>query len=304
MFLAVSILAGVLVAGLGLPFAALAAGTTRAAATALQDVPADLAVPPQHEASNMYMADGSLLARFYDQNRQYIPLDQISPEMQMAQIAIEDHRFFEHGAIDLQSIFRAAVSNAAGGTISGGGSTLTQQYVKLVRVQLCNGEKTCEQEVQAPNMDRKILEMRYAVALEQNLTKEEILERYLNMAYYGDGAYGAQAAARHYYNIDASELNVAQAAMLAAWCRTRAPPIRCTTRRLRWQDATRCWTAGALPGDADRDRRGGQAGGLDAPGAGHPERLPGTAYPFICDYAQRVITSEQMSSLGKPSRTG
>ena len=69
----------------------------------------------------MYMADGSRFARFYDQNRQYIPLDQISPEMQMAQIAIEDHRF-EHGAIDLQSIFRCG-EQRAGGTISGGGST-------------------------------------------------------------------------------------------------------------------------------------------------------------------------------------
>ena len=124
MFLAVSILAGILVAGLGLPFAALAAGATRAASTALQDMPADLAVPPQHEASSMYMADGTLLAKFYDQNRQYIPLDQISPEMQMAQIAIEDHRFFEHGAVDMQSIIRAALGNAAGGGVSGGGSTL------------------------------------------------------------------------------------------------------------------------------------------------------------------------------------
>ena len=86
----------------------------------------------------MYMADGTLLAKFYDQNRQYIPLDQISPEMQMAQIAIEDHRFFEHGAVDMQSIIRAGLGNAAGGGVSGGGSALTPQYVKLVRVQLWN----------------------------------------------------------------------------------------------------------------------------------------------------------------------
>ncbi|MGB3954134.1 MAG: transglycosylase domain-containing protein [Brooklawnia sp.] len=301
MFLAVSILAGVLVAGLGLPFAALAAGTTRAAATALQDVPADLAVPPQHEASNMYMADGSLLARFYDQNRQYIPLDQISPEMQMAQIAIEDHRFFEHGAIDLQSIFRAAVSNAAGGTISGGGSTLTQQYVKLVRVQLCNGEKTCEQEVQAPNMDRKILEMRYAVALEQNLAKEEILERYLNMAYYGDGAYGVQAAARHYYNIDASELNVAQAAMLAGLVQNPGAtdpvhnPQAALARRNAVLDAQVRYQGMPIEIAEEAKLEGFDASQVQDT----PNGCQGTAYPFICDYAQRVITSEQMSSLGE-----
>lgn len=134
MFVVVSILAGVLVAGLGVPFAALAAGATRAGAAALRDVPADLAVPEQHEASTMYLSDGSVLATFFDENRQYVPLDRISAEMQAAQIAIEDHRFYDHGAVDLQSIVRAALGNLAVGGISGGGSTLTQQYVKQVRM--------------------------------------------------------------------------------------------------------------------------------------------------------------------------
>ena len=133
MFVAVSLLAGVLTAGLAVPFAALAAGATRAGSEALQNVPADLQVPAQYEASTMLMADGSVLATFFDENREYVPLDQISPEMQMAQIAIEDHRYYEHGAIDLQSIIRAALGNAAGGSISGGGSTLTQQYIKRSR---------------------------------------------------------------------------------------------------------------------------------------------------------------------------
>ena len=123
----------------------------------------------------------AVLATFFDENREYVPLDKISPEMQMAQVAIEDHRFFEHGAIDLQSIIRAAIGNAGNGSISGGGSTLTQQYVKQVRIQLCDGETTCIEDAQAPSMDRKIQEMRYAIALEQTLTKNEILERYLNI---------------------------------------------------------------------------------------------------------------------------
>ncbi|MCB0884878.1 MAG: transglycosylase domain-containing protein, partial [Propionibacteriaceae bacterium] len=215
MFGVVSILAGVLVAGLGVPFAALAAGATRAGAATLKEVPANLAVPDQYEASTMYLSDGSVLATFFDENRQYVTLDQISPEMQTAQIAIEDHRFYEHGAVDLQSVVRAALGNAAGGGISGGGSTLTQQYVKQVRLQMCNGDTACVEDAQAPSMNRKILEMRYAIALENTLTKDEILERYLNIAYYGDGAYGVQAAARHYFNTDASQLTVAQAAMLA-----------------------------------------------------------------------------------------
>lgn len=300
MFMAVSVLAGVLVAGIGVPFAALAAGMTRAGATAVENVPADLAVPRQYEASSMYMADGSLLARFYDQDRQYVTLDQISPEMQMAQVAIEDHRFFEHGAIDVQSIVRAALGNAAGGTISGGGSTLTQQYVKLVRIQMCNGDVTCEQEAQAPNLDRKILEMRYAVALEQNLTKNEILERYLNIAYYGDGAYGVQAAARHYFSVNASDLTIAQAALLAGLVQNpgQTDPINNPSAALNRRQAVLDAQV-RYQGMPQELADAAAAEGYD-PAWAQPtiNGCQGSRYPFICDYAQRVLVSDQMSMLG------
>ena len=300
MFVAVSLLAGVLAAGLAVPFAALAAGTTRAGSEALQNMPADLQVPAQYESSTMLLADGSVLATFFDQNREYVTLDQISPEMQMAQIAIEDHRFYEHGAIDLQSIIRAALGNAAGGSISGGGSTLTQQYVKQVRIQMCDGEQTCVDAAQAPDMDRKILEMRYAIALEQNLTKNEILERYLNIAYYGDGAYGVQSAARHYFGINASQLNVAQAALLAGLVQNpgQTDPVNNTAAALNRRAAVL---------DAQVRYQGMPQAIADAAAAeGYdpsivqepPNGCKGTAYPFICDYASRVLTSDQMSPLG------
>ncbi len=300
MFVAVSILAGVLVAGLGVPFAALSAATARAGSAAVSSLPADLAVPQQHEASTMYMADGSLLAKFFDENRQYVTLDQVSPEMQMAQIAIEDHRFFEHGAIDVQSMVRAALGNAAGGTISGGGSTLTQQYVKLVRIQLCNGEKTCEAKAQEPTFERKILEMRYAVALEQRLTKSEILERYLNISYYGDGAYGVQSAARHYYNVDASQLTVAQSAMLAGLVQNpgAVDPVNnlaaALNRRVdvlnaqvRYQGMPQALAEEAAAEGYDASQVQPTTNGCK-----------GSRYPFICDYAQRVLLSDEMSHLG------
>lgn len=300
MFVAVSVLAGILVAGLGVPFAALAAGSTRAGASALHALPADLSVPAQHEASTMYLADGSQLAKFYDQNRQYVSLDQISPEMQMAQIAIEDHRFFEHGAIDVQSVVRAGLGNAAGGGISGGGSTLTQQYVKLVRVQMCNGEKTCEAAAQAPTMERKILEMRYAIALEQNLSKEEILERYLNLAYYGDGAYGVQAAARHYYNTDASQLDVAQAAMLAGLVQNpgNSDPVNNLAAALNRRRAVLDAQVRYQGMPQEMADAAGEAGFDGSQVQSTPNGCKGTRYPFICDYAQRVLLGDQMSSLG------
>ncbi len=300
MFAVVSILAGVLVAGLGVPFAALAAGATRAGAAALRDVPANLAVPDQYEASTMYLSDGSVLATFFDENRQYVTLDQISPEMQTAQIAIEDHRFYEHGAVDFQSIVRAALGNAAGGGISGGGSTLTQQYVKQVRLQMCNGDATCIQEVQAPNMNRKILEMRYAIALENSLTKDEILERYLNIAYYGDGAYGVQAAARHYFNTDASQLNVAQAAMLAGLVQnpSQSDPINhpdaAVARRQAVLDAQVRYQGMPQSVADEAAVQGYDASQVQTIGSG----CQGTRYPFICDYASRVLMSDDMSFLG------
>ncbi|GAA2183197.1 transglycosylase domain-containing protein [Brooklawnia cerclae] len=300
MFLAVSVLSGVLVAGLGVPLVALAAGTTRASAEALQNLPADLAVPEQNEASEMLMADGSLLARFFDEDREYVTLDQISSEMQQAQVAIEDHRFYEHGAIDFQSVVRAALGNAAGGGVSGGGSTLTQQYVKLVRIQLCDGEQECVSEAQAQTMERKMLEMRYAIALEQSLTKDEILERYLNIAYYGDGAYGVQAAAKHYFNKNASELDVAESAMLAGLVQNPSgtDPVNnldaALERRAAVLDAQVRYqgmpqdvadAAAAVPFDA------GQVQEMS-------NGCPDSRYPFICDYATRVLTSDEMSSLG------
>ena len=300
MFGVVSILAGVLVAGLGVPFAALAAGATRAGAATLKEVPANLAVPDQYEASTMYLSDGSVLATFFDENRQYVTLDQISPEMQTAQIAIEDHRFYEHGAVDLQSVVRAALGNAAGGGISGGGSTLTQQYVKQVRLQMCNGDTACVEDAQAPSMNRKILEMRYAIALENTLTKDEILERYLNIAYYGDGAYGVQAAARHYFNTDASQLTVAQAAMLAGLVQnpSQTDPVNNLDGALARRQAVLAAQVryqGMPQSVADEAAAEGfDASQVQTLGNG----CQGTRYPFICDYASRVLLSDEMSVFG------
>lgn len=305
LFLAVSVLSGVLVAGLAVPLAAVAAGVTRDMAVALRSVPTDLAIPQQNEGSVLLMADGSALTTFYDENREYVPLDQIAPVMQQAQIAIEDHRFYEHGAIDVQSVVRAALGNLAGGDISGGGSTLTQQYIKQTRIQICNGEETCEAEAQAPTMKRKILEMRYSIALERQLTKDEILERYLNIAYYGDGAYGVQAAARHYFNKNAIDLTLAEAAMLAGLVQNpgQSDPVNnldaALERRQAVLDAMVRYQ-GLSQEDADEAAQAG----FDPSQVQYTQNgCPGSRYPFICDYAERILTSEQMPALGSDSES-
>ncbi|RLP09802.1 transglycosylase domain-containing protein [Propionibacterium australiense] len=320
-FLLVSVVCGVVVAGMWMPFAGVASAGTKTVAANLQNVPADLTVPQQAEGSKVLLADGSTLAEFYDQNREYVALDQISPMMQKAQLAVEDHRFYSHGAIDLQGVLRAFAGNVAGGDISGGGSTLSQQYIKQVRIQLAQEKNDAEAEAaaQEATLSRKILEMRYAVALEEQLTsqlgslkaaKDQILERYLNISYYGDGAYGVQAAAQHYFGIDASELNLEQSAMLAGLVQSpsQTDPVNNTKagieRRnvvldqiLRW-DQEGVWFEG-LDQLTQEQVDAAKATGFD------PSRVvedssgcTAARYPFICQYVENVLLSDEMSELG------
>src|SRR5215204_6206350 len=217
MFVVVSILSGVLVAGLFIPFAGMAGVTSNAAAAELESLPSELATPAPATRSKVLMGNGKTLAYFYDENRIPVKLDEIAPVMRQAQLAIEDHRFYEHGALDVKGTMRALIRNSTGDGGVQGGSSITQQYVKMVQVEACQakGDAQCVREAQAPTLERKIRELRYAIALEKRLTKDQILGRYLNIAYYGEGAYGVEAAARHYYSTHAWKLTLPQAAMLA-----------------------------------------------------------------------------------------
>ena len=218
MFIVVSVLSGVLIAGLFVPLAGLAGVSSKAAAEELDNLPAELATPVPPTRSKVLMGNGKILAYFYDENRIYVKLDKIAPVMRQAQLAIEDHRFYEHGALDLRGTLRALVRNSSGAETQGG-SSISQQYVKMVQIEACQGDKQCIDDATrssgAEGYQRKIRELRYAIALEKRFTKDQILERYLNIAYYGEGAYGVEAAARHYYNKNAKDLDLGEAAMLA-----------------------------------------------------------------------------------------
>ena len=180
MFGAVSVLTGLLVAGLIVPFAALAGGVTKAAADSLEDLPAELDVPAQSERSRILMADGTVLATIFAENRIYVPLKKMAPIMRQAQIAIEDHRFYEHGAIDIVGTVRAAVRTSTS-EVTQGGSTLTQQYVKLVQVEaaMAANDPVAAAAATEQTLTRKIRELRYAEAMESKYSKDEILERCL-----------------------------------------------------------------------------------------------------------------------------
>ena len=129
-------------------------------------------------------------------------------------IAIEDYRFYQHGALDLKGTLRAFVNNQTSSGGTQGGSSITQQMAKMT--QLTQARTEAERKAATENTyQRKIQELRHAIAFEQNYSKDWILERYLNLAYFGDGAYGIQAASRHYFSVNASQLNTLQAATLA-----------------------------------------------------------------------------------------
>jgi membrane peptidoglycan carboxypeptidase len=211
---ALSAVLGLLVGGLAIPFAGALGIASKGATKGLDSLPAELKTTALPQKTVMLSAGGQPIATFYDENRSNVTLAQIAPVMRKAIIAIEDYRFYQHGALDLKGTLRAFVTNKTNAGSVQGGSSITQQMAKLTELQ--QAKTTAQRKAAtADTYQRKILELRHAIAFEQQYSKDWILNRYLNIAYFGDGAYGIQAAARHYFSVDAKDLNLTQSAMLA-----------------------------------------------------------------------------------------
>jgi membrane peptidoglycan carboxypeptidase len=208
------IMAGVLVAFIALPMVGSAGLAARDASNNFENMPINISTTPPPEKTVVYAADGSTLATFFDEYRESVRLDQVAPIMRKAIVAIEDSRFYEHGALDLKGAIRALATNAEANQVRQGGSTLTQQYVKNL---LIENAKTPEEQQAArvQTVGRKLHELRYALDVEQKMSKDEILQGYLNVAYFGSGAYGVQAAAKRYFSKPAAKLNLQESALLA-----------------------------------------------------------------------------------------
>jgi membrane peptidoglycan carboxypeptidase len=211
---AVSAVMGLLVAGLAIPFAGVAGLGARSVAESIDHLPSELAAEPLAERTRLLAKDGSVLATFYDENRVNVPLDDVAPIMRKAILAIEDYRFYDHGAIDLKGTLRAFVTNQANDGVVQGGSSITQQMVKMTLVSQAETDEE-RAAATADTYERKLNELRYAIAFEEKYDKDWILERYLNIAYFGDGAYGIEAASRHFFSKSASKLELHEAALLA-----------------------------------------------------------------------------------------
>ena len=175
-----------------------------AAAGQSDKLPAALELNELSQRSVVYDRDGGVLAVLHrEENRSPITLEQVPEHVTQAILAVEDDGFYDHNGVNVRSILRAALANAEAGGITQGGSTITQQLVK--------------QSLLTPERDigRKAKEAVLAIRLEQQMTKDQILERYLNTVYLGNGAYGLQAAAETYWGKQASELTVEEGALLA-----------------------------------------------------------------------------------------
>ncbi len=215
-FAVLSVVSGLIMAGVGIPLVGTVGTVAKGGVKAFNDLPSNFNVSPLAQQSQIRDASDQLIANPYDENRIVVGLNQIAPIMQKAQIAIEDSRFYQHGGLDVRGFTRAMVSNFSGGDVQGA-STLTQQYVKITLQEnaLRRDDKAAAKAATAKNYMRKLQELKYSLNVEQNLTKDQILAGYLNLVYYGDQAYGVEAASRNYFGIPASDLNLGQAALLA-----------------------------------------------------------------------------------------
>ncbi|MFI1197453.1 transglycosylase domain-containing protein [Micromonospora sp. NPDC020750] len=210
------VLAGLVLAVAALPGNLLLGYAAKSAIGSYAVLPEALRTPITPQRSYLYANDGkTLITTFYDVNRTDVPLAEIAPVMRQAIVAAEDRRFYSHGGADLRGLARALVANVTGGGTEQGGSTLTMQYVRNVLKTDPNRTAEERQAATEQTVGRKLQEIRYATALEQRLSKDEILNGYLNIAYFGSGAYGIAAASQRYFAKSPAELTLPEAALLA-----------------------------------------------------------------------------------------
>ncbi|MGO5363075.1 MULTISPECIES: transglycosylase domain-containing protein [unclassified Bifidobacterium] len=219
-YLTLCIAGGVVVSLMAMPAVFGTNNAAKALAPSLTVEGIDFDVTSLPQKSTLYASDGkTVIASFYAQNREVVPIKNISVYMQRAVVAREDRRFFEHAGVDVQGVLRAFVQTYVAKGDTQGGSSLTQQYVKNVLMVKAreDDDPIAEYHASEDTVARKLREMLIAVQMEKKYSKYEILQGYLNIAQFGSGSlYGVEAAAKRYFNTTAAKLTVVQAATIAA----------------------------------------------------------------------------------------
>jgi membrane peptidoglycan carboxypeptidase len=286
-------LAGIVTALIVLPVAGGIGLASRNGAQAFSTLPNDLTRVPLPQQNTILDAKGDVLAVLFAQNRIEVPLEQISPLMQQAIIAIEDQRFFNHAGVDFRATIRASISTSSGGQVQGG-STITQQYVKQILLTAATTKE--EQEAAtAVSINRKLREARYAIGLENKLTKKEILAGYLNIAYFGAGSYGVEIASKRYFSKSASELTLTQAATLAGLVQnpSRFDPTQYPERAQARRDLVlkAMKNSGYITAE-QADAAIAVPVSLDLNPTELPNGCTTSAAPFFCDYVLTVLRND------------
>ncbi|MDF9715752.1 transglycosylase domain-containing protein [Nocardioides sp. ChNu-153] len=296
--LAASVVLGVVVSGLALPFAGMAGISARNVSESVKELPAELETQALPQRSRILDANDNVIATIFDENRVNVPLTQVSPFMRQAIVSIEDYRFYEHGALDLQGTLRALIVNQANSGVVQGGSSITQQMVKLTLVQQAGDDEQARAEATEETFSRKIQELRYAIAIENTYSKDWILERYLNLAYFGNGAYGIQSAARTYFGTSAADLTLPQAALLAGLVQNpvgldpTVNPDRALQRRNVVIDRM-----AQLNVVTDEDQQAARSTDLGLNVRAPSNGCVSSVAPFYCDYVLRYLLADP--SLGE-----
>ncbi|GAB3110139.1 transglycosylase domain-containing protein [Janibacter alkaliphilus] len=215
-FVAVSVGLGLIGAGLMMPLAGAGGSAARATVDGFNNLDDEWTANPLAQQSKIYSADNKLLATPYTSRREVVPLNKINENMIQAQMAIEDSRFREHGGIDVRGTSRAFFQNLQSDSTQGG-SSITQQYVKIMLQERAvrEGDSDAAEAAVEQTYSRKLQELKYALNIEKTQTKDQILSSYLNLVNYSDNTYGVEAAAKRFFNKHASELTLTESATLA-----------------------------------------------------------------------------------------
>jgi Transglycosylase len=173
------------------------------ATDSLSGVSAELIAGPLPQSTTITDSRGTPIAHLFAQDRELVTADELAPAMIAALVAVEDRRFFEHDGVDWPATLRAVLANTTSGDIEQGASTLTQQYVKNYTLYALAESEAEQLQAVEQTPARKLREVQIALQLERQLSKHEILTRYLNTVYWGNGAYGIVAAGPHVLRGDA-----------------------------------------------------------------------------------------------------
>jgi membrane peptidoglycan carboxypeptidase len=214
------LVAGVLGAGVLLPYVGGVGLAGKHLADQFLNTKCHLVESPPPEKTELYANDGqTLIATIFRQDRQPIPLSQIRKPLQTALIDTEDRRFYQHHGVDLRGLIRSAINTSSGDTQ--GGSTLTMQYVKQIRYYQAGDNKQKQAAAIAQTLQRKMEDAKCALYIEnvKHESKPQILDNYLNIAFFGENSYGIETAAETYFGKTATQLSLAESAMLVGLLR-------------------------------------------------------------------------------------